>query len=104
MTKSKLILLSLINSVGTFVYIILVALFFTHGSKIFGQADNLWGGIIILMLFVFSALIVGLLILGRPIILYLNDLRKEGVQLLIYTMITLLLFLIITSTIYILVK
>lgn len=104
MKKSKLILLSLINSLGTFVYIILVALFFTHGSKIFGQADNLWGGIIILLLFVISALIVGLLILGRPIIFYLNGLRKEGVQLLIYTMMALLLLLIVSSTIYILVK
>ena|SRR3989304_7481821 len=104
MTKSKLILWSFVHSAGTFIYIILVSLVMINGGKIFGQADNLWGGIIILMLFVFSALIVGLLMLGRPIIFYLNGLKKEGIQLLIYTMITLFLLLVITSTIYILVK
>ncbi|MEK7143170.1 MAG: hypothetical protein AAB785_03110 [Patescibacteria group bacterium] len=104
MTRSKLIIFSLLNSAGTFIYIILVSLVMINGGKIFGQANNLWGGIIILTLFVLSALIVGLLILGRPIILYLNGLKKEGILMLIYTVSALFLLLIVISTIYILVK
>ncbi len=44
----------------------------------------------LLLVFIVSATITGLLVLGRPIYLYLNNLRSEAVKLLIYTVIFLL--------------
>jgi hypothetical protein len=104
MKKSQLILWSLVNSLGAFIYIALVSLFMSNTTKIFGQMSDVWGGIIILLLLVFSALVMGVLILGRPIIFYLNGQKKEGVKLLIYTLITLFLLLLITIIIYLLAK
>jgi hypothetical protein len=74
-----------INSVGVLVYVSLVATITQNGEKIFGAMKNLVGPIAFLLLFVFSALVTGLLILGRPVYLFLDGFKKEAVKMLIYT-------------------
>ncbi len=51
--------------------------------------NTLLGPVIFLLLFVVSATVVGLLVLGKPIILYWEGYKKEGIKLLIYTVICL---------------
>jgi len=77
----KLCWQSLLSSIGVFVYVVIVALIMSNGERLFGKMTTFWGPIAFLMLFVFSALITGSLILGRPIYLYLNDKKEEAVRL-----------------------
>ena len=48
-----------------------------NGPRIFGRMTSFWAPLAVLMLFVVSATIVGSLVLGRPILLYL-DAKKNG--------------------------
>ncbi|MHB8903804.1 MAG: hypothetical protein ACYC40_01720 [Patescibacteria group bacterium] len=81
MTKSKLIKTSLINSIIALLYISGVALLMSNGEKLFGQNNSIFGGIAILILFVISAAVMGFVILGRPIMMYLDGLKKEALTL-----------------------
>lgn len=90
MNNKKLISLSILNSLGVLAYVSLVALFFNNAQRIFGgKADNFLAPVIMLTLFILSALITGSLVLGRPIMLYLDGQKKEGITLLFYTIISL---------------
>ncbi|MFH1412782.1 MAG: hypothetical protein ABIG10_02020 [bacterium] len=86
MKKNKLLQISFLSSVGLAVYIALVALLIQDGEKLFGKLNNLWGPLLFLMLFVFSALVSGLLVLGYPIWLYLEKEKKAAIKLLFYTL------------------
>jgi hypothetical protein len=85
MKKSKLLLVSLVNSLGVLVYTSLVVFIMNNGEKLFGQKSPFLGGLAILMLFVLSAITTSSLVLGRPIYLYLQGLKSEAVKMLIYT-------------------
>ncbi len=87
MKNSKLLLLALLNSLGASVYIAAVVLLMTNAQKFFGQANNFLGSAAILLLFVISATIVGLLVLGRPGHLYFNGFKRDGIILLLYTVV-----------------
>jgi SNF family Na+-dependent transporter len=85
MNKTQLFKQSLMNSVGVLVYCIAVAFLMTNGQNIFGKADNVFGGVAILMLLVLSAAIVGWLVFGKSLMYYLDDKKKEAITLLSYT-------------------
>ena len=95
MKNSKLLLWSVINSLAAFVYIALVGWLMFNGGKIFADVSSFWAPVALLLLFVVSATIVGALVLGRPIYLYLGGFKKEAVKLLVYTVICLLVITII---------
>jgi hypothetical protein len=90
MDNKKLAVYAFINSVGVLVYTAAVALIMSNGEKVFGQMQRFWGPVAFLMLFVLSATIVGALVLGRPVLFYLDGLKKEAIKLFIYTVISLL--------------
>lgn len=96
MNRKKLILWSLFNALGTLVYITLVALILQNGEKIFGKMQDISGPIAFLLLFILSAAITGALVLGRPILLYLDNNRKDALILFFYTLAWLFLFLILS--------
>jgi hypothetical protein len=73
---------SFLNSAGVLIYITLVSLVLQNGERIFGEMDNFIGPVAFLLLFTLSAAIVGSLILGKPILMYLDGKKKEAVQLL----------------------
>ncbi len=85
MKKSQLVKKSLINAVLTIIYVFLVALLMWKAEEIFGQMKNFLGPFAFLLLFTLSAAIVGSLIIGKPIFLYLDGQKKEAVMLLLYT-------------------
>lgn len=58
-----------------------------NAERLFGKFENFWGGpVIFLMLFVLSAAIVGALVLGRPILLYLDGAKSEALKFFGYTL------------------
>jgi len=86
MKKSKLITLAAANSLGTAAYIYLISLIMNNGERIFGSVDNkMVAPVAFLLLFVFSALVTGALILGKPVMMYLDGQKKESLKLLFYT-------------------
>ncbi|MDP2944373.1 MAG: hypothetical protein Q8N57_02225 [bacterium] len=95
MKNSKLIMTAVLSSLGVAVYIFLVSLIMNNGEKIFGKMVGPIAPVAFLLLFVFSALVTSGLILGRPIILYLDGKKKEGLKLLFYTGASLLVLLVL---------
>jgi len=77
-----------------------VALIMTNGDRLFGQVDTIWADISFLLLFVLSALIVSLLLLGQPIYLFLSGAKKDSVKLLVSTAIFMILITASTMVIY----
>lgn len=86
MEKSKLLFWAVVDSLGIFAYVSLVAFIMFNGEKLFGKIDNFTGPMMILLLFVVSAVITGALFLGRPAYFYFNGMKKEGIQLFFYTL------------------
>lgn len=85
-----MILMGVLSSLGAVVYIIAVVAFLNNTQRIFGKGeDSFFVPVIMLMLFVLSALITGLIILGKPIMLYFDGWKKEAIKLLVYTIISL---------------
>jgi len=83
--KNNLWLHALAHSAVLLAYIAGVAWIMQHAETIFGKMQNFWGPVAFLLLFVFSALISGLLVLGRPAYLFLDGQKKEALKMLFYT-------------------
>lgn len=96
MKNSKILSWSIINSLAAFAYILWVAWLMFNAGSIFGQIKSFWGPAALLLLFVLSATIVGALVLGRPIYIYLNGQKAEAIKLLAYTIGCLFIITIIT--------
>jgi len=86
---NKLTKIALVNSVATMAYVSLVVLVMSNGEKLFGSGDNFGIGLTMLMLFVLSASVTGSLVVGKPILLYLDGDKKDAVKLLLYTILDL---------------
>lgn len=76
----------LLNAVGVGVYVFFVSLIMRNGEQIFGKMDKLLGPVAFLMLFVLSAAITGSLVLGQPILLYVENRKTEAVKLFLFTL------------------
>jgi hypothetical protein len=80
--SKKLIKYSFFSALGQVVYILLVVSFMMNASRIFGQQDKgILPGLTFLLLFVFSAALSGALILGKPVLLYLDGEKKDAITL-----------------------
>lgn len=94
----------LLHATGTVVYIALISLLMFYGKNIFSGADSILNPIAMLSLLVLSATIVGTLMLGRPVLWYLNGAKSEAVKLFLYSLICLLgftvLFLVLMATVF----
>ncbi len=83
----SIIKIAAMNAGLTALYIVIVAgtMFYIAETRL-GQAEpSVFIPIFMLMLFVFSATITGTLMLGRPILWYVEGKKKEAVQLFGYT-------------------
>lgn len=88
---------ALLNALGTLVYIILVVSFIQLLQVYMPKEDNFLIPIAMLLLFVCSAAITGFLVLGKPIILYIDGKKQEAIYLLgstiaILVLITIIIF------------
>ena len=82
----KLIQRSFLNALGTIAYVSIVATIMQNGEKIFGSINKTTGPIAFLTLFVLSAAVTGGLVLGKPLLMYLNNQKSEAVRLFLYTL------------------
>lgn len=82
--KYDTIKLAGLHALGTAFYVVLVALFFFYAPRFLGgpgTKDTVFAPIAMLLLFVFSAAFTGSLVLGRPVLWYLDGKKKEAVML-----------------------
>jgi hypothetical protein len=83
----KTIKYALLNSLGTTIYIALVASFlYFVGNNSSSTDKSVFIPIAMLMLLVLSVATVGSLIFGRPILWYLDGKKKESLKLLLWTL------------------
>jgi len=93
-----------LSAVGVFVYIFGVAWLGFHSQQIFGRdGSSFFIPLFALLLFVISASVTSLLVLGKPIMLYLEGARKQAVILLLATLGWLIAFLLVVATTLILI-
>ena len=57
-----------------------------NAESIFGRMTDFRGPLAMLLLFVFSAAVTASLVFGKPILLYLDNFKKEAFKLLLYTL------------------
>lgn len=76
------------NAFLTALYIGLLASFFFYILPMYfaEEPDTVFAPIMALMLFVFSAAVTGSLVLGKPILWYIDGKKKEAVQLFFSTL------------------
>lgn len=72
----------LVSAVLAAVYVSLVALLMSNGESIFGKEDGFLVPFFMLLLFVLSAAVMGSLVFGRPVMMYIDGKKKEAVKLL----------------------
>ncbi len=87
MKNIKTIKAALLNAVGVVMYTALIGWVMFNIPKISGPMETFWGPVALLLIFVVSATIVGSLVLGKPILLYLDGEKKAALKLLLYTVI-----------------
>lgn len=93
------------HALGVLVYIFLVAVFMNNANSWLGVEDNdIFSPIAFLLLFMFSALVTGGLVLGKPIMLYLDGQKKDGVKLFFYTSASLFVIMLIVFAILAILK
>lgn len=85
---------SLVHALGVLVYVTGVAFFMSHGADIFGHEDTFVIPVFMLLLFLVSASVTGLLVLGRPIYMYLEGQKKSALTFLGATLGWMVLFLV----------
>ena len=85
MPNSKLILYGFLHSLGVVIYVFWVVIVMNQANSLFGQMDDLWGPIAMLLLFTVSAAICGLLVFGKPVLLFLKGEKTASVKLTLYT-------------------
>jgi len=94
--KFSLSFIAFLQALGLVVYCSLVGLFIWQGENIFGPPYTFLGPAMFLVLFVASALISALLILGYPFLLFWEKKRLiEALKLVIYTIAWLALFILL---------
>ncbi len=99
MKDSKLALAGLRNSAATVVYVVAVAWFMSSASAIFGDQKSLLMPVAFLLLFVVSALITGTLVLGQPILTFMQGKKTEALEIMAWTIAWLVIWTIIAITI-----
>ena len=100
MKKSDYIIKSLINAVGVLAYVLLIVLLMANTEKIIEPSEAKYIiPVFMLLLFIISATVTGLLVLGKPIMLYHSGQKKEGVTLLLATVGWLVVLLLIVGSI-----
>jgi len=104
MKNSKLINYAIAHSLGVLAYVSLVVTFMNNAEKLFGKEDKPLTGVIVLLLFILSALVTSSLVLGRPIMMYLDGEKKDAVKLLFYTAAGLFILLVLAIFTFILLK
>lgn len=85
MDNKKLFSQSALHSLGVLVYVYLLVSFMNNAQRLFGNDHPPMTGVVVLLVFILSALITGSLVLGKPIMMYLDGKKAEAVKMVFYT-------------------
>ena len=85
----------LLQAVGVTLYISLVSIVMNNAEKIFGKMDNVIGPVTFLTMFAVSVLICGLLVFKKPYELFFDGKKKEAINVVVYTVVSLFVILLI---------
>jgi len=83
--NKKLLLITLRNTSIAALYIFIVSQIMQNGSKLFGETDTMFTPFVVLLLFTLSAAVVGGLIMGKSVFLFLDNKKEESVKAAIYS-------------------
>jgi len=83
---NNLIQRSLLNALGTIAYVSIVVTIMQNGERIFNGMNQITAPIAFLTLFVLSAAITGGLVVGKPVMLFLENQKSDAIKLFIYTL------------------
>lgn len=84
---------SLLYAALAVLYIVLVATIMSNAERVFGQHDKIFFTPIgVLLLFVVSAATMSMLVFGKPIMLYIDGKKREGIATAICTIGSLAIF------------
>ena len=95
---------SFLHAIGVAVYIILVVSLLSNAKYIFGEKDTVYIPVFMLLLLIISATITGSLVLGRPLLMYIDGQKKEAIMFLSATIAWLAVFLFLVCIIMVAVK
>ena len=77
--NKKLILHTFLHAIIAVEYIFGISFLLSNAEKIFdNKMPNLFGPVAFLLLFVISVALMGILVFGRPVLLYLDNKKKEA--------------------------
>ncbi len=97
----KILIRGLCQALVAAVYVFVVANIMSGGEKLFDSIPPIFGPFVILLLFVISAAVMGILIFGKPVLIYLEKGKKEATSLLLATIGWLVVIMILTFVILI---
>ncbi len=84
---NRLIKRAFYNALATVAYITIVVTLMTQVERFFSdKEDNFLMPVAFLLLFVTSAAITSGLVLGKPVLMYMDGNKKEAIQLFLYTL------------------
>lgn len=97
MKNSSLFIRGMLQAGGVLVYVLLLTTFFSQANRWFGETDrDIFSPAAAMMMFVFSALVTGGLVLAKPLMMYIDGQKKEGLKLLFFTGLGLFIFTLLT--------
>ncbi|MFA7286275.1 MAG: hypothetical protein WC052_01240 [Patescibacteria group bacterium] len=79
MKTSHIIFRSFLHAFSLALYVSLVALLLSNGEQLFGSVDSFLIPVFMLLLFVLSATVSALLVLGLPAALYFSGSRRTAI-------------------------
>ena len=85
---------SFAHAAGVFVYVAAAAWVMSSAQRLLGEQSSFLVPVFVLLLFIVSATVTGLLVLGRPMQLYLDGLKREAIRMLVATLAWLVMFLV----------
>jgi len=78
--NNKLLIQTLRNVTFVAVYVFFVSQIMQNGDRLFGEVDNMLAPFVFLLLFSLSAAVVGGLIFGQSIMLFLSGKKSESIK------------------------
>lgn len=81
--------IGVLQALGVTAYCSLIALIMWNGEKIFGETDSYLGPLSFLVLFSTSALTCGLIVFYKPYKLFFEGKKKEAIEVILSTVISL---------------
>lgn len=85
MKREHIGLRAFLNAIATVLYVAAVAWFLSNAEHWF-KNEGFLVPLCILLLFVISATVTGLLVLGRPVQMYIDGVKREGIRMLFITL------------------